>query len=93
MDDISENLKDMAHIIDIAQGRAEVIMTSGSMLQDAHEEIERLREALNSIISIYSNPGQYPEFHRYQRSGLRYEWPALCRAIENAMTVTGHGKE
>lgn len=43
MDDISESLKDMAHIIDMAQGRAEVIMTSGSMLEEAHQEIERLR--------------------------------------------------
>ena len=43
MDDISQSLKDMAHIIDIAQGRAEVIMTSGSMLEEAHQEIERLR--------------------------------------------------
>lgn len=43
MEDISQDLKDMAHIIDMAQGRAEVIMTSGSMLEEAHQEIERLR--------------------------------------------------
>lgn len=43
MDDISQSLKDMAHIIDMAQGRAEVIMTSGSMMDEAHQEIERLR--------------------------------------------------
>jgi len=42
-DDISGSLKDMAHIIDMAQGRAEVVMTSGSMLNEAHQEIERLR--------------------------------------------------
>lgn len=93
MDDISESLKDMAHIIDIAQGRAEVIMTSGSMLDEAHLEIERLRKALYPILDAYAKPGNFPGYHDYLKTGLKKEWRTLSTAIEDAIAVTGYGKE
>lgn len=91
MDDISESLKDMAHIIDMAQGRAEVIMTSGSMMDEAHQEIEMLRKALYPILDAYTKPGVFPGYHDYVKTGLKKEWATLARAIENAVFLTGYG--
>lgn len=42
-DDIVSRLRDMAYVIDIAQGKAELVMTSGAMLNEAADEIETLR--------------------------------------------------
>lgn len=42
-DDIVTRLRDMAHVIDVAQGKAELVMTSGVMLNEAADEIETLR--------------------------------------------------
>jgi len=47
--DIVGNLRDMAYIIDESQGEAVVTMLSGSMLTEAADEIERLREEINEL--------------------------------------------
>jgi hypothetical protein len=45
-EDIVDELRAFAFIVDKAQGVAEVKMLSGSIFLQAAEEIERLREAL-----------------------------------------------
>lgn len=47
--DIVGNLRDMAYIIDESQGKAVVTMLSGSMLNEAADEIEKLREETNDL--------------------------------------------
>ena len=48
-DDIVTRLRDMAHIVDIAQGKAELVMTSGDLFNEAANEIERLRADLVNV--------------------------------------------
>lgn len=44
MTDTVNRLRDMAHVIDIAQGKAELVMTTGAVIDDAPDEIETLRD-------------------------------------------------
>lgn len=46
-ENLVDNLRDMAYIIDESQGKAVVTMLSGSMFNEAADEIERLREEVD----------------------------------------------
>ena len=48
-DDIVDNLRNMAYIIDKIQGKAVITMLSGSMLNEAADEIERLQALCNDL--------------------------------------------
>jgi hypothetical protein len=47
--DILESLKDMAYIIDQFQGKAVVTMLSGSIFNEAADEIEKLQKEINDL--------------------------------------------
>jgi hypothetical protein len=48
-DDITNTLKDMAHIIDETQGKAVVTMLSGDMFSEAADEIDYLRQMCEEL--------------------------------------------
>ena len=54
---------------------------------EAADEIERLRAELKQILDVYTTPGIHPEYHEYVKTGLKKEWPALWRALEQAKNV------
>lgn len=90
-DDILQDLKDLASIIDDVQGKARFEMTSGDILKQAADEIEALRAALTPILDCYTKPGNFPGYHDYVKTGLKKEWPSMTRAIEQAIFLTGYG--
>ena len=91
-DDILQDLKDLASIIDDVQGKACFKMTSGSILKEAATEIETLRLAIKPILDAYTKPGNFPGYHDYVKTGLKKEWPTMARAIENAIFLTAYGE-
>lgn len=86
-----ESDSDPATVIDIAQGRAELIVERKSSNNDADEDPRMAMAALRAILDAYINKGKYPEYHTYLKNGLKKDWPQLSRAIENAIFLTGHG--
>lgn len=65
-EDLVDNLRSMAYIIDESRGKAVVTMLSGSMFDDAANEIEQLRAALHIAAGRLStlsplHTGRHPE--------------------------------
>lgn len=86
------NSSDPAKIIDIAQGRAELIVQRSTTEDETNETNQMLMDAIRPILDAYTNKGKYPEYHTYLKNGLKKDWPLLSRAIENAIFLTAYGE-
>lgn len=62
-ENLVDNLRDMAYIIDESQGEAVVTMLSGSMFSEAADEIERLRASLQIAAGKISTFPEYEDIH------------------------------
>lgn len=51
---------------------------------------ELLRNALVPILDAYVRKGPYPQYYDYVKNGLRKEWPALAKALEDAVRLTSY---
>lgn len=75
-------------ILDQLRTQAKVLEGSlKDLLDQACDEIEHLREQHNKIVGVYTTVGVHPEYHQYLKSGLKKDWPALFRALEQATDV------
>ena len=62
-------------------------METRLLLNDAANEIERLRGAIDLVIQAIENEGPVPKYHRELMGFHVREWPTLWRAIYNLKKV------
>lgn len=91
-ENLAGDLKALAQIIDEIQGQARLEMISGDLLNNAAIEIENLRNALNPILDLYSNPGIFPGYHSHLKKELMKDWPELAQAIQHAISLISYGE-
>jgi len=62
-EDLVDNLRSMAYIIDESRGKAVVTMLSGNMFDEAADEIEQLRASLHIAAGKLSTLPPYTDWH------------------------------
>lgn len=92
-DNLAEDLKYLAEVIDQIKGKARLEMTSGDLLNNAALEIENLRKALIPILDTYSKPGIFPGYHSHLKNKLNKDWPELAQAIQSAIFASDYEDE
>lgn len=75
--DIVQQLRDWSHIIEGSSGRGRVIMTSGSLFDEAANEIETLSKELDDLVCAFDDA--YAETRRL-RAHLDW-WQTNAKAI------------
>jgi hypothetical protein len=82
VDDIVERLRDFAEIVEQSKGEAVMVMLSGDVFVEAVDKIERLQDAIDTVLEAINNAGPVIGHHTWISVKHRREWPTLWNAID-----------
>jgi pyruvate kinase len=88
-EDVLETLENMAYIIRQCEGKAQVVLTSPQMLEDAAEEIRHLRAKVDALLVAVHNELDEPRLSYTTIDRHRKELPEVWDAIYDAIGIRG----